>query len=214
MKNARLIIVSVLCFALFGAAVFFMRDKLFGGVVGTYEEAALNQAEYEGKWVTYEAVACLGMYAEATETHNFIPTGHEYYYLIWMEDGSIMPLSVSKKADREYLDALTDATYDYLDGKTKLIEMEPRTFTGSVKNQETEALSYYNNALREMGTTEADGFTVRYVLMDCTETRAGLWLLVGACMLIPILGITVTVVSIRKEKRKKELTGEQGYLPK
>ena len=130
MKSIRLLIVSLLALALFGTALFFMRNLIFGGVVGTYEEAALNRAEYNDKWISYEVVACLGEYAEETETQYFIPTGHAYYYVIWMADGSIMPLSVSKKADREYLDALTDATYAYIDGTTKMIEMEPRTFVG------------------------------------------------------------------------------------
>ena len=212
MKKARLLIISFLCLALFGAAVFFLRNLLFGGVAATYEEAALNKDAYKDQWITYDVVACLGEYAEATETHCFIPTGHEYYYLIWMEDGSIMPLSVSKKADKEYLDALYDATCDYLDGKTKMIEMEPRTFVGVVKSQESEALSYYNGTLASNGITVTAGYTIRYELLDCTMNRTDYLLLVGACMFIPVLGIAVAVVGFKKKSKKVE--GEQAYLPK
>ncbi len=214
MKNTvSLAIVSVIGLILFGTCAFFMRHLLFEGVAGTYEEAAPNRAEYNDRWVSYEAIACLGEYAEGTESYNFIPTSHEYYYLIWMADGSIMPLSVSKKADKEYLDALTDATYDYIDGITEYIEMEPRTFIGTVENQDSEIRGYYVEALKYMETTEANGWVVRYDLLDCSKTRAGQLLLVGAVMLIPILGITMTIVSVRKEKHKAAHAEEQ-FLPK
>ena len=212
MKRARLLIISILCFVLFGACIFFLRNLLFGGVAASYEEAALNKEAYKDQWITYDVVACLGEYAEATETQYFIPTGHEYYYLIWMEDGSIMPLSVSKKADREYLDALTDATYDYIDGKTKMIEMEPRTFVGVVKAQESEAVSYYNGSLQSAGITPTAGYTIRYELLDCTMNRTDYLLLAGGVMLIPILGVVVTIVGYKKEKKKVQ--GEEAYLPK
>ena len=193
--------------------IFFMRNLLFGGVAGTYEEAQPNKSEYTDKWISYEVIACFGEYAEETETQYFIPTGHSYYYLIWMADGSIMPLSVSKKADREYLDALTQATYDYCNGDTKMIEMEPRTFIGTIKTQEHEALDYYKYALEGMETTEANGWTIRYELMDCTDTRLGYILLCSAVMMIPVLGIVITVVNAKKEKKSK-LNADANYLPK
>lgn len=213
MKSIRLLIVSLLALALFGTALFFMRNLIFGGVVGTYEEAALNRAEYNDKWISYEVVACLGEYAEETETQYFIPTGHAYYYVIWMADGSIMPLSVSKKADREYLDALTDATYAYIDGTTKMIEMEPRTFIGTISSQETEAVKYYNESLQYFDISTANGWTVRYELMDCTQTRGGYIALVSIVMLIPIGGLVLFFTTAAKEKKKKQ-NPEMDYLPR
>ena len=212
-NNKKLLIISIIAFVFFGVICFFLRNLIFGGVAGTYEEAVPNRSEYNDKWISYEVIACLGVYAEETESQYFIPTGHSYYYLIWMADGSIMPLSVSKKADREYLDALSEATYDYIDGKTKMIEMEPKTFIGTIKSQETEAKKYYDEALSYMGTTAADGWTVRYELLDCTETRVKYILLCSAVMMIPVLGLVVTAVGARKEKRRQE-NPEQDYLPR
>ena len=212
-SNKRLLIISIIAFVFFGVICFFLRNLIFGGVAGTYEEAVPNRSEYNDKWISYEVIACLGVYAEETESQYFIPTGHSYYYLIWMADGSIMPLSVSKKADREYLDALTEATYDYIDGKTKMIEMEPKTFIGTIKSQETEAKKYYDEALSYMGTTVSDGWTVRYELLDCTETRVKYILLCSAVMMIPVLGLMVTAVGARKEKRRQQ-NPEQDYLPR
>ena len=214
MRNGKgLLIVSIIAFLIPVMAIIFMRDLLFSGVVATYEEAALNQTEYADKWISYEVIACLGEYAEETETHNFIETGHSYYYMIWMADGSIMPLSVSKKEDREYLDALTDATYDYIDGKTKMIEMEPRTFVGTISSQETEAVKYYNEALSYMDISTADGWTVRYELMDCTDSRGGYIVLISVLMLLPIGGLVIFFRSYSKEKKKKE-NPEMDYLPR
>ena len=214
MRNGKgLLIASIIMFIIPVLAIIFMRDLLFSGVVATYEEAALNQSEYEDKWISYEVIACLGEYAEETETHNFIETGHSYYYVIWMADGSIMPMSVSKKEDREYLDALTDATYDYVDGKTKMIEMEPRTFVGTVKNQKSEAVGYYNELLNYLEISEADGWVIRYTLLDCTSTRLGTIGLVAAVTMIPVLGIVASIVSMNKNKKKYEHP-EDAYLPR
>ena len=212
-STVRLAVVSIIGLLLFGTCAFFLRDLLFGGIAGTYEEAEPNRSEYNDKWISYEVIACLGCYAEGTETYAFIPTGHEYYYMIWMADGSIMPLSVSKKADREYLDAMADATYDYINGNTKMIEMEPRTFIGSLSSQDSEVNGYYRDSLDYLEITEADGWVIRTVLLDCTKTRTSYIVLVGIVMLIPIGGITLSIVNARKEKRKKE-NPEQDFLPR
>ena len=92
-SNKRLLIISIIAFVFFGVICFFLRNLIFGGVAGTYEEAVPNRSEYNDKWISYEVIACLGVYAEETESQYFIPTGHSYYYLIWMADGSIMPLA-------------------------------------------------------------------------------------------------------------------------
>ena len=212
-SSTRLLIVSGLALVIPLLCGFFMRDLLFKGVAATYEEAALNQHEYRDKWISYEVSYCFGEYAEATESHYFIPTGHEYYYLVCMEDGSIMPLSVSKKADKEYLDALADATYAYWNYETDYIDLEKRTFIGTVSSQEPQILGYYNDTLNEMEITEANGWTIRYTLLDCTSTRAGTIALVCAVTMIPVLGFVTAFASARKEKKKSEHQ-EESFLPK
>ena len=212
-SSKRLLIISLIAFLIPILALVFMRDLLFKGVVATYEEAALNQSEYKDQWISYDVIACLGEYAEETETTNFIPTGHTYYYMCWMADGSIMPLSVSKKADKEYLDAMTEATYDYIEEKTDMIEMEPKTFIGTVSGQSSELLGYYNDGLGYLETTEANGWTIRYTLLDCTKTRGGTIALVLAVSMIPVLGIVVSILSAKKETKKYK-NQEEAYLPK
>ena len=72
MKKTGLLVVSIIAFVLFGACAFFMRDLLFGGVKGTYEEVVDNYNAYSEQWISYEVVACLGNYAEETESYSFI----------------------------------------------------------------------------------------------------------------------------------------------
>ena len=131
---------------------------------------------------------------------------------IYRQDFNFAPLEYWQKADREYLDALTDATYDYVDGKTDMIEMEPRTFLGTVKTQESEANQYYREALRYLEVSETDGWVVRTVLLDCTKTRASYILLCGGVMMIPVIGIISTIVTAKKEKRKRD-NPTMDYLP-
>ena len=211
-SQAKLLVLSTIALIFFGVAVFFLRGLIFGDVVGTYEQAAANRTEYNDKWVSYEVVACLGKYAEKTESTNFIPTGHEYYYLIWMKDGSFMPISVSKKEDREYLDKLTDATYDYIDKKTEKIEMDPKAFTGTVKSQESKAKKYYMEALNKMNILGKTKNTIYYDLMDCSASKTYYRLLAGGVLLIPVLGYTVAIVNIAKARKKP--SKEEEYLPK
>lgn len=212
-KHTGLLILSILALLFFGGSAFFMRNLLFGGIAATYEEAVDNYSEYSEKWISYDVVACLGPFAEYTETQYFIPTSHKYYYVCWMEDGAMMPMCVSDKKDREYLDALTEATYDYVDGKTEIIEVDPRTFVGTVSATNKDVNMYYNDALKDLKATESDGVDVKYVLLDCAEDRAHYILLVGAVMLIPILGFVVCFVGIRKDKKKQENEPET-YLPR
>ena len=211
-SQIKLLIISTIALLFVGVAVFFLRNLIFGDVVGTYEQAAANRTEYNDKWVSYEVIACLGKYAEKTESTNFIPTGHEYYYLVWMKDGSFMPISVSKKEDRQYLDDLTNATYDYIDKKTENIEMDPKVFIGTVKSQEAKAKTYYDEALVKMKIKGNTKHTIYYDIMDCSSSKTYYRLLAGGVLLIPILGYTVAFVNIAKQKKKP--SEEEQFLPK
>lgn len=211
-SGVRLLVVSTLALLLFGTCVFFLRNLIFGGVVGTYEQAVADRSNYKDVWVSYDVVACLGKYAEKTESTNFIPTGHSYYYLVWMKDGSFMPIAVSKKEDREYLDNLTNATYSYMDKETDKIGMEPRTFIGTVSNQETKAKTYYDEALVKLKIKGNTTHTIYYELLDCSSSKTKYMLLAGGVMLIPILGYVIAFINLSKEKKKPG--GEEAYLPK
>lgn len=212
-SSTGLLILSVVTLLLFGAVTFFMRDLIFGGVVATYEEVMPDHSQYKDKWISYEVVACLGLYAEETESYAFIPTGHEYYYMIWMKDGTVMPMIVSKKADKDYLESLTNATYDYLDGKTKAIEVPSRTFVGTVKNQKGEAEKYYQEGLSYLNVDEKDGWKVSHIVLDCSDSRGGNIAMVSILLLLPIGCIALAVSNIKKEKRKAANPQDE-FLPK
>ena len=129
-----------------------------------------------------------------------------------MKDGSFMPISVSKKADREYLDNLTNATYDFIDKKTEKIEMDPKTFIGTVKSQETKAKNYYDEALVKLKIKGNTTHTIYYELMDCTSSKTKYRLLVGGVMLIPTLGFVSFFLNVAKARKKP--SKEEEYLPK
>ena len=212
-SQAKLLILSTVALIFFGVAAFFLRNLIFGDVAGTYEQAAANRPAYNDMWVSLDVVACLGKYAEKTESTNFIPTGHEYYYIVWMKDGSFMPISVSKKEDREYLENLTNATYDYIDKKTQDIAVQPRTFIGTVKSQETKARNYYDQALTRLNIKGNTTKTIYYELMDCSSSKTHYRLLAGGVLLIPIFGYAVAFAGIAKRK-KMMASKEEEFRPK
>ena len=211
MKHKGLLIASILLFVLVGTCVFFMRDLLFGDVKATYEEVMYNHESYKDQWISLDVYGCFGCYAEGTESHSFLSTSHEYYYIIWLDEGKVMPLSVSKKEEKEYLDNLTDATYDYLEGKTAKINLPPHTFTGTVKNQEAKAGLYYTQTLRELDIDELKGCKV---LLDCTSTKGGTIALTCGVALIPIFGIVASIISSKDSVKKRKMKPEEEYLPK
>lgn len=212
-SSTGLLILSVVFLLFLGVVTFFMRDLIFGGVVATYEEAMPNHKAYNDQWISYEVVASLGLYAEETESYAFIPTGHEYYYMIWMKDGTVMPMIVSKKADKDYLESLTNATYDYLDGKTKAIEVPPREFIGTVKSQKSDAEKYYKEGLDYLKISEKDGWKISHVVLDCTDSRGGTIAMISVLLLLPIGCIALAIVNIKKERRKSANPQDE-FLPK
>ncbi|MCQ2503499.1 MAG: hypothetical protein MJ084_07115 [Saccharofermentans sp.] len=212
MKNKKLFVLALVFLAIIGLVVFFMRDLVFGGVVTTYDIACRDTDAYSDQWVSYEVAGCLGEYCEGTDTYGFIPTGHQYYYVVWMNDGSFMPISVSKKADKEYLDSLTDATYYYLDDKTDYIMSEPRTFVGTVKKtQESEAAGYYREALDDFGINGME-YTIHNELFDCTSSKTNYIVMISLLTCLPIICIIVSFVS-EGPKTKKQLQSEETFLP-
>lgn len=212
-EHVGLLILSVITLFMFGALMFFLKDLIFGGVKATYEEAMYNHTAYIEQWISLDVYGCFGEYCEETETDYFFPTKHTYYYVIWLDDGKVMPLCVSKKEEKEYLDALTDATYAYLYGETPSIQMAPHTFTGTVTAQQSKAGSFYKDFLDEIDVTEENEWEISNVLLVCTSNRASTILMVCAIMLIPILGIVVVAVAAVRNNRKK-LKPEEMYLPK
>lgn len=212
-EHVGLLILSIIALFMFGAMMFFLKDLLFGDVKATYEEAMYNSGAYSEQWISLDVYGCFGEYCEETETEYFIPTKHTYYYVIWLDDGKVMPLCVSKKAEKEYLDALTDATYSYLYGETPTIQMAPHTFTGTVSVQQSKAGSFYKEYLDSIDVTAENGWEISNVLLVCTSTRASTFLLVVVIMLIPILGIVVVGVAAARNNRKKQRP-EELYLPR
>ena len=214
MKHKGLLIASILLFVLFGISVFFLRDLLFGDVKATYEEAMYNHEAYKDQWISLDVYGCFGCYAEGTESYSFLSTSHEYYYIIWLDEGKVMPLSVSKKEEKEYLDNLTDATYDYIEGKTAKINLPPHTFTGTVKKQEAEAGLYYTRTLMDWEIDKPHGWEASEVLLDCTSTKGGTIALACGVALIPIFGIVASIISSTDRVKKKKIKPEEEYLPK
>ena len=94
-----------------------------------------------------------------------------------------------------------------------MIEMESRTFTGTVSSLDSDVVKYYKEALTYLEISEADGWVIRDTQLDCSKTRTSYILLIGAVLMIPVIGIVSTVVNLKKEKKKKE-NPEMDYLPR
>ena len=127
-----------------------------------------------------------------------IKHGQHYHYIAWLEDGSLISISVSDYNKRKELDDLADAVYDYALGKTKTAP-DPVTVTGSVVKLDSRVAEYYKKEV-EYGKNTIDPTTmttykdeskfskVYYLEIDTSFTRT--W-----AIIISIVGPIVTLIS-------------------
>ena len=65
----------------------------------------------------------------------------------------------------------------------------------------------------EMKIYESDGWVIRQVLLDCTDSRTGYIVICSVLVLLPVAGIISTIKTAKKEQRKK-MNPEEEYLPR
>ena len=179
---------------------------ILGKTVNLNETSAAGQAPQKGDYATFNVRFVLGNYAETKHTINgFIPAGTEQHYVIILDDGSLMSLTLKNKSDIEKLEAMVDPTWNYLTGEgeypLQVIEM-----TGQIKSSNSEIRGYFNDALRKVGAT-TDIFPHIYddLTLDATDSRLHYFIIVGVILLLAAGCIVLVFVSKKKLKQLKNI---------
>lgn len=206
MKNTKIskIILAILGIAmLLGGlyTVIYKASYIFFGNAKEVKQIIFEDSfdEYTNKYVEIEVDAVLEHFASQTHTYNFIPVGKDEFYIAWLEDDSLLAVSVKGNNIKE-MDRILDETWDYLDYKTDYFTNDTLKLKGELKKMDNELLKYYEEALVSLGAEEAE-LKIRNLVIDTTESR--IINLLASLFLIAIGGF-LTYLAFYKEKEIKQ----------
>ncbi len=120
----------------------------------------------------------LGEFAESTRK---IGSSGDTYYIVLLDDNSVMIVKVARKKDNERLDLITSETYasqDYYAEHTITLE-------GKVKKiDDPDIRTYYDDALTDLGIKGAENnkIKMRYIYLDATQNKEFLWIVFIVCL--------------------------------
>ena len=141
--------------------------------------------------------AVLDNFAETTHKTNGITTGKDQHFLVWLDDDSVIAVSVKNKKLVSELNRIMDETWDYLDEKRDDFTENTAEVKGKIKKMSTEMRKYYQESLDYIGVSEA-GFGVHYYQVDCTTSRL-MYIIVSAVLLVLGLLLIIAFIVTRKK---------------
>ncbi|MBR0200577.1 MAG: hypothetical protein IJQ42_10480 [Oscillospiraceae bacterium] len=155
------------------------------------------------EFVSYEARWVIGPFATETETQSTngitATSGvNSYYYLILDEpDGlSLMALESENAQENETLERMSDWLLS-VDGYP--YEGETLKVQGKLEEmKDTELRRYFSEDLQEIFGISPNDPAVRYLVLDTTEGREGIYLILAAAA----VALLLIVVIIKKAKKK------------
>lgn len=156
-----------------------------------------------GEFVSYEARWVLGPFATETKTsttNGISATASElsYYYLILEEgDGlSLMALEVENAQDNQTLTRMSDwlAGVDGFPYGGETLKVQGKL----EEMKDAELRRYFSEDLQEIFGLSPNDPAVRYLVLDTTEGRDGIFLIVAAVAVAALL----VVVIVKKAKKK------------
>jgi hypothetical protein len=188
-----LLIVIGVIIAIVGVVTFVAgSDVIFRGADDINTMIAENRLE-AGEFTNVRIDADFGAYRETKRTIcGFIPVGKEQHYMVWLDDGSIISVTVKGKSTYEKLDAIEEQTYDYMQNGGYLAQS--MTFTGKVTEISGDLADYYQEALDNVGVDESTA-NILYLDIDTTKTKASV---IGWSAVMLALGMILLVVGIVK----------------
>lgn len=199
-KIITLIAVIVVFVSLAVVYLAYNAEFLFGGEPRDIMSAMPKYGSSSSEHVTLNVNAVIANYAYTKHRINgIIPFGTDQHYIIWLEDGSVVSLKVKNKKTIRKLDAMIDATWDYLEGKTTTLP-EPIKLQGQLSYIEYEINSYYKNTLANIGFSDS-GLPIHYIEVDLTQTK-GRVIFLETVLLVLAGFCSVSLVKTIKERKK------------
>jgi uncharacterized membrane protein len=204
-KNGNSVVGGVL-FIIIGIVLMFLgvctfigdSDFIFNGADDIYtmiDEQRLNSGEFTSVRID----ANFGAYAETRDMINgVIPVGKEQHYVVWLDDGSLISVTVKGSSKYDRMDVIEEQTYDYINNGGNLGKSV--TYVGKISTVGGDLKKYYQEALDYLGVDETS-VNVYYLDIDTTETKESI---IGLSLFFLVLGILLIVIEICTIKAAKK----------
>ena len=179
-------------------------EMIFGTEVSNINKL-LSEHSLESNLDSYielDIDAVLDNFAEMTHKTYGITTGKDQYYIIWLDDDSMIALSANGKNAKE-LDRIMDETWDYVDEKTEDLTADRLHIKGKLVNLTLDEKKYYQESLDDLGLTP-DSRDLHYYKIDCTDSQLFLILMVVVLCGLGLLLIVLFVNHRRAMRRAME----------
>lgn len=156
-----------------------------------------------GEYVSLEARWVIGPFATETSTRTTngieATSGEaEYYYLV-LEDATVMALKTSNAQEKTTLTRMSDWLMSVdgypWDGETLKVQGKLRRMT------DKQLTELYNKYLQNTFGLSSSDSSVRFLVLDTTAGRSGLYLILGGAAVVIIL---IAVVAAKKKKKKAQ----------
>lgn len=159
----------------------------------------------EGQFVSLEVKGVLGNYAtntSSTETHGAkFQTGMDYYYLVVLDDLTVMTVIASDEEDIRQLDALVEAVSNYDSDISPFADPEFPSYTITGKVEELtnkDILRYFDEALAYGGLNDAY-LTITHYAVNASAVRTDRVLL---CIVLPIAALILIAILIHRRNKR------------
>ena len=199
-------ILGIALFTIVGIMLFITRkDVLFDNPVDFYDvyyDGDLAKDQYVELYVD----GVVGNYAETQHTVNFIPTGTDQHYLIWLDDDTFISVAVKDKELISQLDKIADNTWAYINYETDYLD-KSTTIKGVVESMDSEIQGYCNTWLDELEISRSN---MTYLQIDTTETPKATLFYLLFCVLMVVVSIFLLVSSLKKEKEEDQRAAIMG----
>ena len=199
-----LLIIGILLLAV-GLLCFVSESEMILGTEVSNINKLLSEHSLENNldsYVELDIDAVVDNFAEMTHKTYGITTGKDQYYIVWLDDDSMIALAANGKNVKE-LDRILDETWDYIDDKAVDLTSDTLHVKGKLVNMSVDEKKFYQESLDYIGVTE-DERDIHYYKIDCTDSRLFLILMVVVLCGLGLLLIILFVNHRRAMRRAIE----------
>lgn len=191
------------------AALFLFRvieivtSNIRGECIDFYE---MNRTHIKsGTYVELDVDAVLDCYAYVEHTENALKTSIDEYYIVWLDDGDVISVSVNDEKTKKKLEELCDYTWECMSSGEEWNPPYVVTIKGEIAPIESEGVEYYVENLDSIGFDEDYGNVIYYNIDGTKAVRKhGFDLIVYIIMEVSFVGLFLVNKRLEKEEKIQE----------
>lgn len=190
--------IVIIGIALIGFAIDIISSAFAGQYIDFYE---INRDNIKlGTNVELYVDAVLDNYAYMSHSTNSIKTSVDEYYVVWLDDGDVISVSVNNEKTKKQFEALYEYTWNYLENGGEWNPPYHISIKGKISRISGEMSDYYYESLDYMGYGENNGNVLLYNIDGTKVVRTHIVELVFFGI-VEIILVVVLIISIKKNKQ-------------